>query len=93
MPGTLSAVNPLTTDDTFWRHLTLAACHQLAQSVLKMGSASRKGGTGEVGGWTPFGDSVWRLLQLAVKKLLSVPGGPFVCFLAQTGVEKACFTL
>ena len=29
--------NPLTTDDAFWRRLTLATCHQLAQSVLKIG--------------------------------------------------------
>ena len=32
-------VNPLTTDDTFWHRLTLAVCYQLAQSVLKIGSA------------------------------------------------------
>ena len=29
--------NPLTTDDAIWRRLTLAACYQLAQSVLKIG--------------------------------------------------------
>ena len=28
--------NPLTTDDTKWRRLTLAACYQLMQSVLKI---------------------------------------------------------
>ena len=33
----VSCVNPLTTDDAIWRRLTLAACYQLAQSVLKMG--------------------------------------------------------
>ena len=32
-------VNPLTTDDTFWHRQTLVACYQLAQSVLKIGSA------------------------------------------------------
>ena len=32
-------VNPLTTDDTFWDCQTLATCYQLAQSVLKIGSA------------------------------------------------------
>ena len=40
-------------DDAFWRRLTLAACYQLAQSVLKIGSAlaERVGrGGGEVGG-------------------------------------------
>ena len=29
-------LDPLTTDDTVWRRLTLAACYQLAQSVLKI---------------------------------------------------------
>ena len=48
---------------------------------------------GEVGGCTALGDSAWRLLQLAIEKPWSVPGGPFVCFLAQTGVEIAPFTL
>ena len=32
-------VNSLTTDDTFWRSQILAACYQLEQSVLKIGSA------------------------------------------------------
>ena len=50
-------------------------------------------GQGEVGGCTPLGDSAWRLLQLAVEKPWSMLGGPFVCFLAQTGVENAPFTL
>ena len=42
--------NPLTTDDAIWRRLTLAACYQLAQSVLKIGfaCASKKGGIGGV---------------------------------------------
>ena len=31
-------INPLTTDDAFWRCQILAACYQLAQSVLKVGS-------------------------------------------------------
>ena len=37
LPGYL-VLNPLTTDDTFWRHLTLVACYQLAHSDLKIGS-------------------------------------------------------
>ena len=37
-------VNPLTTNDTFWRCLTLATCYQLAQSVLVLPSI--KGGIG-----------------------------------------------
>ena len=35
-------VNPLTTDDAIWHRLTLAACYQLAQSVLKIGFALAK---------------------------------------------------
>ena len=44
--------NPLTTDDAFRHCLTLAACYQLAQSVLKIGSAlAERVGQGEVSGW------------------------------------------
>ena len=35
----VTTVNPLTNDDAFWRRQNLAACYQLAQSVLKIGSA------------------------------------------------------
>ena len=42
--------NPLTTDDAFWWHLTLAACYKLAQSILKIGfTLAKKGG---IDGWT-----------------------------------------
>ena len=42
--------NPLTTDDAFWHCLTLAACYQLVQSILKIGFAlAKKGGIGEGG--------------------------------------------
>jgi len=34
--------NHLTTNDAIWRRLTLAACYQLAQSVLKIGFALTK---------------------------------------------------
>ena len=34
--------NPLITDYTIWRRLTLAACYQLAQSVLMIGFALAK---------------------------------------------------
>ena len=82
------ALNPLTTNDDYSRHRNSATCYQLAQSVLKIGSAlAERVGQGEVGG------STWRLLQLAVEKPWSAPGGPFVCFLAQTGIENAPFTL
>ena len=50
-------------------------------------------GQGEMGGCTALGGSTWRLLQLSVEKPWSAPGGPFVCFLAQMGVENAPFTL
>ena len=30
-------INPLTTDDECTRHVTLAACYQLAQTILKAG--------------------------------------------------------
>ena len=50
--------------------------------------ASRKGGTGEVSGYTALADSAWRLLQLAI--LLD---GPFFCLLVQTGIENGPFTL
>ena len=54
-------VNPLPTDDTFWRHQFLAACYQLAQFVLKIGSAlAERVGKGEVGGCTALADSAWR---------------------------------
>ena len=38
-----------------------------------------------MGGCYPLGDSAWQLLQLAVEKPWSAPGGPFVCFLARMG--------
>ena len=43
-----------------------------------------------MGGYHPEGDSAWRLLQLAVEKPWSMPGGPLFCFLAQTGLENPC---
>ena len=74
----------------------MVACYQLAQSMLKIGStlATREWvRQGEVGGCTALADSAWRLLQLAVEKPWLMPGRPFVCLLAQTGVENAPFTL
>ena len=84
----LRGVNPLPTNDAIWPRQILA------QSVLKIGSAlAERVGQGEVGGCTALADSAWRRLQLPVEKPWSMPGGPFVCFLAQTGVENAPFTL
>ena len=75
--------NPLTTDDALWHHQFLATCYQLVQSVLKIGLAlTERVGQAEVGGCTPLGDSALRLLQLAVEKPWSMPGEPFVYFLA-----------
>ena len=89
-----SRINPLPTDDAIWRRQILAASYQLAQSVLKIGSVlAERVGQGEVGGCTALADSALRRLQLPVEKPWSMPGGPFVCFLAQTGVENAPFTL
>ena len=82
-------LNPLTTDDAFWRHQILATCYHLAQSILKIGSALAE----RVGGSTALPDSAWWWLLLPVEKSWSMMDGPFVCFLAQTGVENAHFTL
>ena len=51
-------LNPLSTNDDYSRHRNLAACYQLAQSVLKIGSAlAERVGRGEVVGCHPEGDS------------------------------------
>ena len=96
--------NPLTTNDEYSRHRNLAACYQLAQSVLKIRSAlaERVGqgevgqgevGQGEVGGATAVADHAWRLLQLAIEKARSALDSPLFCFLVQTGVENGPSTL
>ena len=70
-------------NDDYSHHQNSAACYQLAQSILKVGSvlAERVGqgemGQGEVGGctalggFTALGDSGWQLLQLAIEKAWS----------------------
>ena len=86
--------NPLPTNDAIWHRQILAACYQLAQSVLKIGSAlAERVGQGEVGGCTALADSAWRRLQLPVEKPWSMPDEPFVCFLAQNGCRKRSFHL
>ena len=50
-----SLINPLTTDDECTRHASLAACYQLAQSVLKIGFALAK--RWDRGRWPGF--STW----------------------------------
>ena len=64
-------INPLTTNDDY-SHQNSATCYQLAQSILKIGSALRERvGQGEVGRCTTLADSAWRLLQLAMEKAWS----------------------
>ena len=46
-----------------------------------------------MGGCHLEGDSAWWLLQLAVEKPWSVPGGPFVCFFEQMEPRKCSFHL
>ena len=67
----------------------LAACYQLAQSILKIGFALAE----RVGRGSWVGDSAWQRLQLALEKPWSMPGESFICFLVQMAVENAPFTL
>ena len=90
----LLLLNPLTTNGDYSCHRNSAACYQLAQSVLKIGSVlAERVGQGKVGGCTALADSAWRLLQLAIEWAWSVLDGPFFCFLVQTSVENGPFTL
>ena len=89
-----TCLNPLPTNDALWHRQILAACYQLAQSILKIGSAlAKRVGQGEVGGFTALPDSAWWQLQLPVEKAWSMAGGPFVCFLAQTECRKCSLQL
>ena len=68
--GLILNVNPLPTDDAFWRCQIFAACYKLAQSVLKIGSAlAERVGQGEVSGSTALPDSAWWRLQMPVESL------------------------
>ena len=59
-------LDPLTTNDDY-SHRNLAACYQLAKSILRIGSAlAERVGQGEVGGCTALADSAWWLLQLGL---------------------------
>ena len=79
-------LNPLTTNDAIWHSLTLAACYQLPQSVLKIGFAlAKKAGQVEVGGFQHGVLCTWQLPWLAVEKPWSALAGPFLTLLAQTG--------
>ena len=50
-------------NDDYSHHRNLAACYQLAQSVLKIASVqAERVGRGEVGGCHLEGDNAWELL-------------------------------
>ena len=90
----ITPFNPLTTNDNYSRYQNLAACYQLTQTVLKIGSALAESvKQGEVSGCTALGDSAWWLLQLATEKAWSALDGLFFCFLEQTSVVNGLFTL
>ena len=82
MPSCKFIFNPLTTNDNYSHHRNLAACYNLAQSVLKIGSAlAERMGEGEVGGSTALADRAWRQLQMAIEKAWSVLDGSSSAFL------------
>ena len=86
--------NPLTTNDDYSCHRNSATRYQLAQSVLKIGSAlAERAGQGEVGGSTALADRAWWLLQLAIERAWPALDGPFFCLLVQTSAENGPFTL
>ena len=79
-----SPINPLTPNDDYSRHRNLAACYQLAQPVLKIGSALvERVGQGEVGGCTALANSAWQLLQLAIERAWSALMPRFSAFLCK----------
>ena len=80
-----TVINPLTTNDTFWRHRFLVACYQLAQSVLKIGSGG--------GGCTPLAHHAWRPLQLDVEEPWSMLGGAICLLSCANGCRKRTFHL
>ena len=69
-------------NDDYSRHRNPAACYQLAQSILKIGSVlAERVGQAEVGGCTALGDNAWRPLQLAIERTWSALDVPFFGFL------------
>ena len=66
-----------------WCRLTLAACYQLAQFVLKIGFAlAKKVGKGEVGVHSHDMLCTWQLPWLAVEQLWLALAGPLFNLLA-----------
>ena len=78
-----------------WRRQILAACYQLAQSLLKIGSALvERVGQGKVGGSTALPGSAWWRLQMPVEKKALVNDGWAICLLSCTnGCRKRSFHL
>ena len=72
----------------FWPHVISWRNPFLVGSAL-----AERVGQGEVDLYTAMHDSAWWRLQLLVEKPWSMTSGPFVCFLAQAGVENALFVL
>ena len=76
--------NPLTTDDAIWCCLTLAACYQLTQSVLKIGFVlAKKGGIGG-GGWVSARSTVHMSAALAGYRRALVSTGWTISHLVST---------
>ena len=77
------------TDDAIWHCQNFGRKFSVGEFCFEdRFCTSRKGGTGrKVGGSTALPDSTWWQWQLLVEKPWSMMGGPFVCFLARTGVE------
>ena len=67
----------------------MAACYQLAQSILKIGfTLAKKVGKGGMGGFQHGVPCTWHLPWLAIRKPWSALAGPFLSFLTQTGIER-----
>ena len=92
--NSLHHVNPLTTDDAIWRRQILAACYQLAQSVLKIGSAlAERVGQEEVDGCTALADSAMAAVAAACRKALVNAGWAIVLLSCTNGFRKRSFHL
>jgi len=55
--------------------------------------ASRKSGTGEVGGFEPWAQETWLLLGLAVESPWSALGWPFLSSFARMGLENSLLAM
>ena len=64
-----------------------------AMSLRLTFCASRKGGTGEVGGFQHWAQVTWLLLGLAVESSWSTLGGPFLLLCTNGLSRKAIFLL